>query len=53
MQLASVVQQVASRFQIFAVAFAAYDPAFDADGRIAQVPAKILDLLVGAPGPAH
>jgi len=52
-QLASVVQQVARRFQIFAVAFAAYDPAFDVDGRMAQVPAKVMDLLVGAPGPEH
>lgn len=45
-QLATVVEQVARRFQIFAVAFAAYDPAFDADGRISRIPAELLDLLV-------
>lgn len=45
-QLTSAIQEIARRFQIFAVAFAAYDPAFDVDGRIARVPAKILDLLI-------
>src|SRR5262249_31302805 len=47
-QLASVVEQVSRQFELFAVAFAAYDPSFDPDGRIARVPAKILDALIAA-----
>lgn len=49
-QLASVAEQVSRQFELFAVAFAAYDPRFDREGRIARVPAKILDAITGAVG---
>jgi len=49
-QLTSVAEQVSRQFKLFAVAFAAYDPSFDREGRIARVPAKILDDIAGAAG---
>ena len=45
-QLISVAEQVSGQFELFAVSFAAYDPSFDGEGRIARVPTKVLDSLL-------
>jgi arginase len=45
-QLISVAEQVSRQFELFAVSFAAYDPSFDGEGRIARVPSKVLDSLL-------